>query len=335
MGNRYTWLDYIRAIAALLVVLLHTAAPYLYEMENISLSTWNVGNYVDSFTRISVPLFFMISGFIFFREKSPRLKHFIRIFSALLFYSVISLIYIKFYRGSSISGLTKDILIKPVFYHLWFFYAIVLLYVMAMFITIRNVTYAHALGLFAILFIALNPRLKDITIFYGFSFSSYLQIEGNIIYYFLYAIFGAMLGITDKIKNPLLINCAPLAVYIVTSLCIGYGTYVASVSANKFCSPLYNNNGILVALGAVSIFLYIKDNHEKLSILNTPLTIISKNSLAIYGVHALILDAIYSSGYRDYSNPLVDIPLVFSVALMSSLIIGIIIKRFDKKNLVT
>lgn len=335
MINRHVWLDYLRAIAAMLVVLLHTAAPYLYKYNNIDLSSWNVGNYVDSFTRISVPLFFMISGFLFFREKSPKLKHFIRIIAALFFYSALCLLYIKFYRGGSISDLAKDILFKPVFYHLWFFYTITLIYLLAIFFTIRQVKLSHALILFFITFVVLNPQLAKLTNFLDYTYVSRLRLDGNLLYFLLYAVFGAILGNTIEIKNIYRwANIAPI-IYVITSLLIGYGTYVLSVDANRFVSTMYSYNGVLVSLGAISVFIFIRAYHEKLSPLSAPLNIISQNSLAIYGVHALILDYIARSGYRNYNNPLADILLVFSVTLILSLVIGVIIKRFDKKNLVT
>ena len=71
-AQREIWLDFLRAIACILVVLLHTSAPYLYKIQTIPMRSWHVGNYVDSFTRISVPLFFMISGYLFFGEKRPH-----------------------------------------------------------------------------------------------------------------------------------------------------------------------------------------------------------------------------------------------------------------------
>ena len=67
MLNKILWLDYVRAIACCMVVLLHTAAEYVLKSEGVN---WNFANLVDSFTRVCVPLFFMISGYLFFRKKA-------------------------------------------------------------------------------------------------------------------------------------------------------------------------------------------------------------------------------------------------------------------------
>lgn len=333
--QRCLWLDYIRSIATILVVLLHTAASYLYQMNQINISSWLAGNYVDSFTRISVPLFFMISGFLFFRDKTPKLKNFIRIIAALFFYSFISLLYIKLYQDVPVAKLIKGILFKPVYYHLWFFYSIIIIYMLSMFITIRNVNSRHVFILFIICFIAINPRLTNLTSLLGYTYSSRMQLDGTIIYFLIYGVFGAILGSVRSTSFTFKASKIGLVLYVLTSILVGYETYIVSVYAGKFRGIFYDYSGPLVAIGAISVFFYIKEHHEKLRFLRKPVNVISQNSLAIFGVHAPILDYIYSSGYRNYNNPLVDIPLTFAIVFLVSLIIGMFIKHFDKTNMVT
>lgn len=58
------WVDFVRVLATFLVILLHSAAPLLYQYSSISKADWWVANIYDSISRICVPLFFMISGYL-------------------------------------------------------------------------------------------------------------------------------------------------------------------------------------------------------------------------------------------------------------------------------
>ncbi|WP_072053836.1 acyltransferase family protein [Obesumbacterium proteus] len=114
-NKKIIWIDYIRCIACLLVIVLHTSAPYL--SQNISSYAdgtnsvyYQFANYLDSISRICVPLFFMISGYFFFGEKKPSRKHFIKILSSLVFYSLFAFSLFEFLNTQ-----------KASIYHRWGF----------------------------------------------------------------------------------------------------------------------------------------------------------------------------------------------------------------------
>ncbi len=69
------WVDWIRALATLGVVLIHTAGPLLYGYNQMPASYWWISNIYDSAARMCVPLFFMISGFLLL-QKDDSLKTF-------------------------------------------------------------------------------------------------------------------------------------------------------------------------------------------------------------------------------------------------------------------
>ena len=58
--NRIYYLDILRVIACLFVILIHSSAQYV--IENVgSLNFWT-GNIIDGLSRVAVPIFVMISG---------------------------------------------------------------------------------------------------------------------------------------------------------------------------------------------------------------------------------------------------------------------------------
>ncbi|MGY6275600.1 acyltransferase [Methylomonas sp. MgM2] len=334
MREKIIWLDYLRAIGCVLVVLLHTSAFYLYRMEKIDLFSWSVANYIQSFTRISVPLFFMISGYIFFGEKKPHIKNYVRVFSALLFYSALCLIYSKCYKGEPVYEALRNIFFIPVFYHLWFFYALLIVYMICNILTVRDVSFGSAVLFACVFFILINPKLSNLTGLFGFSFKNKLQLDGELIYYVLYAAFGRILGrglISEALK---FVVFAPLF-YILSSLLIGYGTFFVSLQAYKYVHVFYTYSSVLVAIGAFSVFVFTRVYANKLQYLDRPLHVLSNNSLAIYGIHALVLDFIFKNGYRDFNHPFIDISCVFFVTLLFSLIFSIFIRKIDRHRLVS
>jgi surface polysaccharide O-acyltransferase-like enzyme len=334
MKTRILWLDGVRAFAIILVVLLHTVAPYLIQIDQIPNLYWDIGDLVDSFTRICVPLFFMISGYLFLGERSPKLKNYFHILAALGFYSVLALIYIKLYQGMDIRNLVINIWAEPVIYHLWFFYSLLIVYLVAGLISTRNLSLRAALIFSTLCFIVLNPRLSHLTQLVGIKLDSLFQIDGTIIFFILYAVIGSVLGRTDFSKGAILILVLSL-LYVISSLLITFLTRQASFGAGKYIERYHDYNSILVFVGAVSIFTIFKAMDAKLKAVELPIRILAKYSLPIYGVHALFIDFLKRAGFRNFQQPFWDISFTFLATTAFSLMIAVLIKKFDKRSWVS
>ena len=110
MQPKIYWIDNLRGIACLMVVMIHTTTWYVTNAHSVSPVTWDIANVLNSASRVSVPLFFMISGYLFFGERSAQPRHFLRIGLCLLFYSAIALLYIALFLRDcgDLSGFTAD-----------------------------------------------------------------------------------------------------------------------------------------------------------------------------------------------------------------------------------
>ena len=70
MQPKIYWIDNLRGIACLMVVMIHTTTWYVTNAHSVSPVTWDIANVLNSASRVSVPLFFMISGYLFFGERA-------------------------------------------------------------------------------------------------------------------------------------------------------------------------------------------------------------------------------------------------------------------------
>lgn len=146
MNTREKNLDALRVLAALMVVLLHVSAGYVTRnMEEPNLY-FTVGNFFDSITRVCVPIFVMLSGaFILDNPNNREYKKFYQkmfknIIVPTLIWSNIYFLYalIKEFMGGVLIGREVNYFIhiknwmygRP-FYHLWYMYMIIGLYVVS------------------------------------------------------------------------------------------------------------------------------------------------------------------------------------------------------------
>ena len=68
MREKIIWIDNLRVIATIAVIMLHVSAPILYKYGSISNYIWNIGNLFDGMVRWCVPIFFMLSGALLLNE---------------------------------------------------------------------------------------------------------------------------------------------------------------------------------------------------------------------------------------------------------------------------
>lgn len=326
MPSKIIWLDYVRALACCMVILLHTAAEYVLKSNN---TDWLIANIVDSFTRVCVPLFFMISGYLFFSTKTVKIKNFIKILTALTFYSFIAFIAtILFHYIQPSSPLTFYFFAKPSFYHLWYFYPLIAIYLLSLTIKIRDIPFKTTLSIFLIFFTFFNPQIKNyFDILFNININNYFFIEGDFFYYILYGLLGA--SFHSFKNNTKKINY--LIIYVISSLIIAYLTF--KTSTDKLF-PFYNYATPLVFISAFSFFAFFKclENNIKESKF---ISLISKNSLGIYGIHAFLLYGIsYITKFYLHSS-IIFIPLIFFITLIASLFFSKLVKLVDKHNYIS
>ncbi|HXF85914.1 MAG TPA: acyltransferase family protein [Anaerolineales bacterium] len=128
------WVPVLRLIAVFFVISIHAGLPLLYSYGQIPDDHWWTANIYDSMTRVCVPIFFMISGYLLLGKHEPITvflrKRFNRVLLPLAAWTSFYLLWRKYYEGEtslSWADAIKSIL-SPAYYHLWFLYAIIGIY---------------------------------------------------------------------------------------------------------------------------------------------------------------------------------------------------------------
>ncbi|TCV95511.1 acyltransferase [Biostraticola tofi] len=330
--EKIAWIDNLRAVACLMVIMIHTTSYYVTQGLGVGEHYWILANTLNSASRVAVPVFFMISGYLFFGERQARGKHYLRIALCLLFYSVIGLTYMSTLTPiNALQGL-EGALQKPVFYHLWFFYAITMVYLLSPYIRVNPVPAGHIALLVILLAVIANPNTPAVSVGHFSLLPANLYLNGDTFYYVLYALLGRAMGLlafSRARRTPLLAAAA----FALCALLIALGTKRQMAINGDFADTYYDYCGPLVFIGAISLLVLFKTAFNR----RVPviLQLISRHSLAIYGFHAFIIHYLRTHGLDIKSLPALDIVYIFSLTLLVSLLLAIAVARIDRRRLVS
>lgn len=331
MLQKINWIDNLRGIACLMVVMIHTTTWYITNASIVTPFSWDLSNVLNSASRVSVPLFFMISGYLFFGERSAQRRHFLRIALCLLFYSVIALIYIRALTPINAELSLRYIFQKPVFYHLWFFFAIVVIYLLSPLIQVKKVNAMVILGLMVLLGVIANPNTVPQTLGGVKWLPVNLYIRGDTFYYVLYGLLGRAVGMLETEKG--WISALAGGLFALCVMSISLGTHKQLEINGNFADTFYVYCGPLVFIAAISLLVLVKNclNSRPLP----GLAFISRHSLGIYGFHALIIHFLRTHGYQITAWPVLDIAWIFGATLAGSLLLSMALQRIDTRKLVS
>ena len=144
MKNRveYPYINLLRCIAIYLVVALHCIAPFFNSSSLFGAKTWWVCNILNGITRMGVPIFFMISGFLLLSDgrtldiKSFYKKRILKVIIPLLCWDIIYFIIncIEAQQSPDLHRFFSELLAQGSKYHLWFAYQIIGIYLLAPFL---------------------------------------------------------------------------------------------------------------------------------------------------------------------------------------------------------
>lgn len=330
--KRLMWAEYLKIISIFGVIIIHSSAPYLLKYKNETIGWWT-GNLYDTLFRWCIPVFFMLSGtFILEQVQSVSIRQFYlrrfkRIVMPFFIWSVVYFIWRVLVNKEEIAIVNFFWLFlkEPVYYHLWFIYTLIGLYLLAPFLGIY-LKYASKgdiaiLIIFWFIFGSLIPTFEAL-----FNIKTYLSIETPS-YIFNYTGYF-LLGYAFRNLRPkwgwIIFLCV---LFIFVYFCTAYGTYFLTVKVEdgKLIDTLYAYYSVNVLMMSLSIFIVVKSIRFPVSVSKNKLFVKTFQSLGvcipgIYLVHAMVISLLKGNMQPvriidDRIAPWIGIP-VFSLAVL-------------------
>lgn len=337
MKNRLLYADALRTFSILAMLLFHSTGAYFYSKTDHN--WWFIADILRSASAVCVPLFFMLSGMLLLDSSKQQesistffKKRFFRIAVPTIGWIIIYLLYKIYVKGNDIAGIEviKVILQGPVYFHLWFLYALIGLYLVT---PILRVYTSHATDINLLYFIILwliitgiLPILKD---FFDIRIGIRVVVTTGWAGYFIAGYYLNKIILTkQQIYYALAVFAACL---LSTTYLLDYFTFTnPSNFANYFMK--YRTPNIIIM--SFSIFMIIRSlDYEKIAqkkpFIMKIIKYLSSTSFAIYLVHILILENLRSGdfGFKIHAlggatnYPLIGIPVTFTATLIISLIV--------------
>jgi surface polysaccharide O-acyltransferase-like enzyme len=316
--------DIIRLFATILVITIHVAGP---GFENFH-ENWTIVNFYDSFSRVAVPLFLMLSGALML-EKEYSLK--------LFFNKRFNKVLIPFIFWSIIFTLRKGILdigsifLKPAYFHLGFLYILLNIYLC---FPIASATWK-----------ALSNEKKKYLLILWFTGSSVLPFTRNfqnISFGIDLVMFTPFLGYVflgaylKDFKSKFSKNIGIL-VYAVSSLLVAFGTNLLSIKNGSPTETIYSYLSPLVITGAGGLFVAINSIDFSKNKFFIFVARLSELTFGIYFIHIVVLELLASKkigielSWGSFS-PIFSIPIIVLLCLIISSFIVFIIKKIPVIN---
>lgn len=334
------YLDTLRALATLSVIVVHISSPLVNMTWNRNLEYWWIGNMVNSAARFAVPLFLMLSGATMLGKEYPLgefyRKRMMRVLVPFLFWLVPYLIF----RWSmlpprqqphelqaTLNWAIQLFLREGVSKHFWYIYMILFIYLVLPFVGkfIRKLNNTTILIILAIwVFLAFNFRNTPMNMYswsgdYGSKLLAYsLNIGYLILGYYLTRISLPW----SKMRLP------ALFLFVLTIAFSSVGTYIFSKNAHKLDLSLYGYLMLNTIIQSIAIFVIIKEIKIENQIVSWIQKNISDYSYGIYLVHIMIIGILFRNGiYWSFAHPSISLPLLTLMVLVISFGIIFVLRK--------
>lgn len=342
--NDIFWLHAVRVFAITCVVLLHVAAQTFFLGEPFGTYEWVAAEIFNALARVCVPLFFMVSGYLLINKQETALtfysKRAKRIVLPLIFWSFIYLALIYFVESkhpSNTSMMSADymkrvidsgwmvlvfMLIFPVYYHLWFLYALIIQYLlMPLWQRLHNSVSTKTLWYLMLVWSLLSTVIP---IYHTHLPSSFVFALALLFSFTGYLFLGRLCGQLPLTKRLL---WASIIIAAISNLFTIIGTYYLSEKSGGIDLFLQGGtlNMIINTVAAFYIIRYFVEKSEKILRPKTKqlIKLLSETSFGVYLIHPIFLYvfAVGTFGFTFTSlsfEPLISIPLLTLLTMICS-----------------
>lgn len=322
--QREFWIDVLRCVATLSVIVVHTAAPLVYGYGQVSDFDWWVGDIFSNSLRFCVPVFVMVTGSLLLTEEYSLLvflkRRFFRLVPPFLFWMAIYMLLNLVLHYDVLSPLTFRGAVNTILfdhapgslYHLWYVFMLVGLYLFVPFIG-KAVRYStnheilYFLILWALLLFLPEGAQKDKIECYMPGFTGYIG----------YLVLGYYLSqrIHLDYRRVRLLSCLFMFVGVVVTVVGTYFLVTGRGCVNIIWSNCLTPNVLLVSIG---LFLLVRFRSGK-GVRNRFVSFMVKYGYGIYLSHVFVLILLGRLGISyQLVNPLIGVPVTAGLCLCGS-----------------
>lgn len=305
------------------------------------LNNWWAENIFNSLTRWGVPIFLMVSGMLMLdTKKNDSLNTFFtkrmnKILIPFLFWGVVYEMLHPRYMSIpfTFKSLVIDFVGGTIYWHFWFFYAIIGLYLLTPIVKVfvthvdrKILIYALSLWFISASVLPLITNLLHI----NFDGTTKLSVLGNYLGYFVLGHFLHVYEVPKLFKRLmyfLAIVCAvisPTATYFMTK-----------GNDGNFKSYFYDYQSIPVVIFSIAIFLFIKSINWENSLKNKArwkefIKQASQASFGIFLVHFIIMNELTRLNidiFRMSANSWIRVPLMDIVVFVISFLFVVALRK--------
>jgi surface polysaccharide O-acyltransferase-like enzyme len=313
MKKRLLWPDLIRVFAIFLMVVLHVSALYAVEWDGQSRLSWWGANLIDSYSRMCVPLFIMLSGAlllgrseiftVFYKKRLSRLV------KPWLFWSLIYGV-VNFIQANEASSI-KRLVVGTVWSGFWILPLLLSIYLVS--------------PLFNYL-IEKNKQAFIINFLIGMGFfmvtGGHLPLYFELSFYFVLGYALSEINISQKILTLSFVGM------IVSWLTIAGLTYQLSLANHGLILDYYHFHTWPVLLLSLTSFIFLKGLAESYLKKMSVRKMIEKLSIASFGIYFIHM-LVFRTGINLLHFPsFIFIPIISVVTY----IVSYLVVSFLQKN---
>lgn len=345
-GNNILSVEVLKFYAILMVILCHVSGPFLYHLNEIDPSSWWTANVYFSFSRHAVPLFVMASGMLLLgQEKSKKLstffhRRFLKVVIPFLFWGPVYLLWRFLFKNETMTIVEalKILIEGPVYFHLWFIYLILGLYLVAPILAsylksaeTNNIIYFLCLWFLVVSILPGFRRLFDLKL------GIHILVTKGFIGYF---ILGKVLSVLSIKKQGF--KYAYLTIFVMTAV-TAVGTYILTTKDDGSLSDFFTRStSPTIIILSVAIFMLLnsidyKLLYQKYPFLKQFIQLQSRLSFGIFFIHFIILDilAMDNSIFKIStlnSHPSWSVPLIVLITYILSSVVIFLMQRIPLLN---
>ena len=312
--------DILRVVAMVMVITIHVSNVYSRSFGIISNKSFFISLVFNTFSRVSVPIFLMISGALLLNREFNLKKYLKRLFKFIVLIIVWDIIYLVWeylYLGVTYNNLYK-LIFEPYRAHLWFLYTILILYAIQ--------------PILRKLLLKSNSIIKTILLIMWILFSTGSMISHTLAQYFtLFSYIGFfVLGkyLYDYVKSKDLRKYNILLI-ITMIICFTISiilNYKSSIKYNMFYNLYFAYRTPFIIVSSFAFYTLIISNYIK-DDLNKIIMKLSDLSLGVYLIHGIFLDITVKMFLYPSINSLIGIPLFTIIIFICSITCVFILKK--------